>query len=168
MAALPTDLQVVADTLLAHARERMADGDEFLLTAYLYRRADRALIEFEAEQAANKPEAAAVLRQLAQAEQPDAIFILSEGWALPPELKADSARILARYGSLSNCPHAIEILMLGVQSYDGNWLGKGRIITRGRARRAEPFNLAPDEQAPVGLFDNLLPVRANPPRKDAP
>jgi hypothetical protein len=151
---LPPKLQPLVDTLLRDVRRMLAERGEVPATMFLF--GDELIVhELNTDTETAKDIDALMLRHLAKLHHCDAAVLVAEGWTLPPHLQGQREAICARYGSVSACPDRVEIVFLGIESREGNYLVEAPLVRKGRAVTLGELSVSqPDGE---GRFHKILP-----------
>lgn len=163
--AFPPEVADLVEQVLATCRAQMTEGP-VAATTYIVNTASKSLlpIEMYVPNDVAKEMSADVVRWVAKNALADATITVSEAWTLSQQDAKRYEEIRARYGSIGEYPGRLEILMVSVETYAGNWLGQAPIETKGKARRIGPMTihaaLAGDPTTGVaGRFSHFLPPR---------
>ena len=113
-----------------------------------------------------KDQFAETVRQRASRFKPEAIATLTEAWGLPKEYQTREAMTAFReqYQAVSEAPFKIDILVLQLETYDGDWIGRAEVREAdvGRTMGAMDW-LKADHMG--GRFTHFLPVRYGTPEQ---
>ena len=106
----------------------------------------------------SKMEAVAHLRAVARIEAADFVGLLHEAWMLSAKHAPHHDEIIHKYGSISACPHRVEVVAISLETPSGIWMAMPRLraMPPSKMRRTfdEPEFLWFTESE--GLFTGLL------------
>lgn len=162
---VPTAYQRIVDTVTFKVREQLAAGKDLRPTAYILNLEKNVFVPMLAEFPNDKAKDlfAQTLRKMSASNEAQAVLMVSEAWALPPDMEKPGVaeELIKKFGSISQVPGRIEVVWMVLETYEGNWMCRatikrepnsksGRIDTELSWFRAD--NIA-------GRFANFLPPK---------
>jgi hypothetical protein len=163
MSAIPTAYLDIVTPLIATAREMMEDGQTLAPFAFIgnLSRRETVPVTLDTDSDEAKDAAAALIRDLAEQQQADFVFVLMEAWSLPPERFDQLDEILERYGSIGGSPYRVDIISFSLETRHGIWVAQVPITRReppaeGRTFAEPRFQHFTEAE---GRFATLLPAK---------
>ena len=106
----------------------------------------------------SKMEAIAHLRAVARIEAADFVGLVHEAWALTAKHAPHHEDIIRKYGSVSACPHRVEVVAISLETSLGVWMAMPRLRAMPPSKMRRTFD-EPEFQffaESAGLFTGLL------------
>jgi hypothetical protein len=122
MDRLPERYQSLIAPLIEHSRQLLKDGHELAPIAFVgsSQRGEVRPLLLNTKDGNTKQGSAAMVRALAHEMPADFVFTIMEVFALEGD-RETYQRAIARYGSLSKCPDAREVVMFYFETPEGIW-----------------------------------------------
>lgn len=163
MSSLPRTYREIITPLIDTARTILERGETLSPLAFVGNLSTRetfpVLLSTNSE--AEKDQAAALMRELAELHRADFVFLIMEAWSLPPEKAARFREIIEEYGSIGASPFRVDVASFALETRHGLWLTQVPIEPHDSSSSArtfgEPhFQHFTDVQ---GRFVDLLPAK---------
>ena len=117
-------------------------------------------VAIDARDDAAKDDSAQAIRRIAAELDADFVFVVLEGWGLPPEKLAQHRQIIDRYGSVGASPWKIDTVTFVLETCHGMWMAqvplKFKALSKRQRTFAAPVELRKMDSA-KGRFTALLP-----------
>ena len=167
MSAIPTAYLDVVNPLIATAREMMEDGQTLVPFAFIgnLTRRETIPVTLETDSDDSKDAAAALIRELAEQQEADFVFVLMEAWSLPPERLGELDDILERYGSIGASPYRLDVISFSLETRHGIWVAQVPITPHPPPADGRTFDDPRFEHytEAEGRFAALLPAKGDDP-----
>lgn len=136
---LPADIAELIETALQDARKWLHAGKQVPPTWFLLNRELGAMMPLPLpfRTAAEKHRAAQLVRDLAAKMSCDCVVFICEGWGLS-RVDVATAERLGRTGQVKDEPGAVDVLLVNVETYEGDWWAQPQVTTQGKERRLAP------------------------------
>lgn len=157
-------VKAMAEAMYDMAKETIADTELHMCAAiYSPNNEDATHNYVDLEGTPSKQAAAFVVKEIAKKTGATAIVFTCEGYSLPQDVMKEYAKGNRRYPKISDYPESFEIVMINVQTYEGDWLGSVRIegsLELGNRTIPDAIEFIKVTQGTGATFSNLLPALA--------
>lgn len=151
--------RAVLDEIIAGARSNLKRDGKLCATGFCGQISNQKIIVVPLSFAddESKMEAIAHLRAVARIEAADFVGMVHEAWALTKHAPHHE-EIIRKYGSISACPHRVEVVAISLETPNGVWMAMPRLRSKPPSKFRRTFDV-PEFQFFVesaGLFTGLL------------
>ena len=133
---IPDECQRSLDAIVSTARRFLSEGKELQAMAFMGQfGAGFAPIPMDM---ANKDRSAAFITAICKCAKPDYVIMISEAWALSAQcIGAELERLAKTLESISNHPDRIDVVMITLETKEGNWIAQTPIKSLGGKRKMD-------------------------------
>lgn len=166
---IPASYRDIIEPLIATARSIMEHGEALHPIAFVGNFTRRTLQEVLMSNASEEAKQAScnLVARIAEANEADFIFIISEAWALREDKVQQMEQIIRRYGSIGACPYRVDSVSFSLETLHGVWFGQANIKPKGVSKKKRTFGEVTFRFFTEfqGRFMNLLPQASETPAR---